>query len=524
MASHEFIKCQGTKLLTSLPADVRHSLRHYEVAAVIRPFQPRPPLHGAAVPRQFCYAAVTDWSLLLLAMSAEGEAAVLLEIPLLMIEDLDVESLDVADVVNDARGVVRSSCISIYPKQTRRTPASTAAQQRGQGGPSVNPVQQQSQQQPRSGSPSSPLQMLKQAFTTDNSSPPPRKFRINQSALVRPPTPEETQRSEWQAAAAAVAPEFQRHMTAGQQQEQQQRRLTQSIMQQLQMPVLHWQQQLQSRKQQPGGLRPSAGPMAEAIEHVNHTTGAVSNRGNQLGLSHGGEFSESNAGAGVQVPSSRAPWSLINQNTAGHSYSSNQTNSSIARLKQRLTSDAVLAAPQSATPSAAEQAAVQDKVAVATVSSSDGSRKGARLKQRLTVDTAATQPSSIANTPQPTTYAALHGAQSTVPTAMGEGMIVHPRDPQPEQESEHPRSLAPLQVTQQPLQLQYHGPGQQQQQGKQRLEQPAPAATVDSNYCLQLITVERSSGLFFHIQRAWIGANMRAALSAAGAPGELPCV
>lgn len=59
-------------------------------------------------------------------------------------------------------------------------------------------------------------------------------------------------------------------------------------------------------------------------------------------------------------------------------------------------------------------------------------------------------------------------------------------------------------------------PQQQQQQQQEQQQQE-----LDQSYCLQLMTVERCSRLWFHLQRAWVGAHMRAALAAAGAPGEL---
>lgn len=40
-----------------------------------------------------------------------------------------------------------------------------------------------------------------------------------------------------------------------------------------------------------------------------------------------------------------------------------------------------------------------------------------------------------------------------------------------------------------------------------------------ADYKFVLVTVERKSNLFFHIQRAWLGAHMRLALTAAGVPG-----
>eukprot|EP00882_Tetradesmus_deserticola_P030147 GHRQ01033824.1.p1 GENE.GHRQ01033824.1~~GHRQ01033824.1.p1 ORF type:complete len:111 (+),score=18.60 GHRQ01033824.1:198-530(+) len=90
MDSHqhlEFIRGQGNKLLTSLPAAVRSRLRHYEVAAVM-PFQPCPPLQGSTVPRCFAYVVVSDWTLLLVSLTSKQEARVLLELPLLLIADL----------------------------------------------------------------------------------------------------------------------------------------------------------------------------------------------------------------------------------------------------------------------------------------------------------------------------------------------------------------------------------------------------------------------------------------------------
>lgn len=50
-----------------------------------------------------------------------------------------------------------------------------------------------------------------------------------------------------------------------------------------------------------------------------------------------------------------------------------------------------------------------------------------------------------------------------------------------------------------------------------------PHQGLDEGYCLQLMTVERCSRLWFHLHRAWVGAHMRAALAAAGAPGDTGC-
>jgi hypothetical protein len=61
---------------------------------------------------------------------------------------------------------------------------------------------------------------------------------------------------------------------------------------------------------------------------------------------------------------------------------------------------------------------------------------------------------------------------------------------------------------------------QQQQQPNQHQPQPHQQQELDQEYCLQLMTVERYSRLWFYLQRAWVGAHMRAILAAAGAPGE----
>ncbi|WIA32815.1 hypothetical protein OEZ86_005997 [Tetradesmus obliquus] len=52
------------------------------------PFQPCPPLRGSSVPRCFAYVVVSDWSLLVVALSAKQEARILLELPLLLIDDV----------------------------------------------------------------------------------------------------------------------------------------------------------------------------------------------------------------------------------------------------------------------------------------------------------------------------------------------------------------------------------------------------------------------------------------------------
>jgi hypothetical protein len=87
----EFTKCQGCQLLTSIPTAARATLHHFEVSAVLEPFQPRPPLApGKPVPqRSFVYVVVTDWSLLLVSMpSSQQGPVVLLEMPLLLIHSM----------------------------------------------------------------------------------------------------------------------------------------------------------------------------------------------------------------------------------------------------------------------------------------------------------------------------------------------------------------------------------------------------------------------------------------------------
>lgn len=60
----------------------------------------------------------------------------------------------------------------------------------------------------------------------------------------------------------------------------------------------------------------------------------------------------------------------------------------------------------------------------------------------------------------------------------------------------------------------------QQQHQQQQTSRHPQQQQLDESYCLQLMTVERCSRLWFHLQRAWVGAHMRAALAAAGAPGK----
>lgn len=87
----EFTKCQGCQLLTSIPAAARAALHHFEVAAVLQPFQARPPLAaGRVVPhKSFVYVVVTDWALLLVSMpSSQQGPQVLLEMPLLLLQHM----------------------------------------------------------------------------------------------------------------------------------------------------------------------------------------------------------------------------------------------------------------------------------------------------------------------------------------------------------------------------------------------------------------------------------------------------
>jgi hypothetical protein len=87
----EFNKCQGCQLLTSIPTAPRATLHHFEVAAVLESFQPRPPLPpGKPVPqRSFVHVVVTDWLLLLVSLpSSKQGPVVLLEMPLLLIHSM----------------------------------------------------------------------------------------------------------------------------------------------------------------------------------------------------------------------------------------------------------------------------------------------------------------------------------------------------------------------------------------------------------------------------------------------------
>jgi len=88
----EFVRCQGINLLGRLPAAARGWVRYYEVAALLQPFRPLPPLAGPAkMPaKRFVYVVVTDWSLFLITMGSKSDAeeSVVLEVPCLGIRDL----------------------------------------------------------------------------------------------------------------------------------------------------------------------------------------------------------------------------------------------------------------------------------------------------------------------------------------------------------------------------------------------------------------------------------------------------
>lgn len=86
----EFVKCQAAGLLSRLPVAVRQSLRYYEVAALVEPFQPQPPLlQGPALGgKSFWYVVVTDWSLFLVSMSGNDERSIALELPFLYIRNM----------------------------------------------------------------------------------------------------------------------------------------------------------------------------------------------------------------------------------------------------------------------------------------------------------------------------------------------------------------------------------------------------------------------------------------------------
>lgn len=89
--SQEFVRCQAIELLSRLPAAARNSVRYYEVAALVLPFQPLPPLSGPRLKaRRYFYFVVTDWSVFVIPMGGKGQVddSVALEIPCLSIRDV----------------------------------------------------------------------------------------------------------------------------------------------------------------------------------------------------------------------------------------------------------------------------------------------------------------------------------------------------------------------------------------------------------------------------------------------------
>lgn len=77
------------RTLGKLPAAAVQGLRYYEILALEERFTPYPPMQGAGLQgRSYVILVVTDWSLLFLSPDGNYEQAVLLELPLLGIEDL----------------------------------------------------------------------------------------------------------------------------------------------------------------------------------------------------------------------------------------------------------------------------------------------------------------------------------------------------------------------------------------------------------------------------------------------------
>lgn len=85
----EFVRCQAIELLSRLPAAARDSVRYYEVAALLKPFQPLPPLSGPQLgAKKYFYFVVTDWSIFVIPFGGSSENAIALELPCLCIRNL----------------------------------------------------------------------------------------------------------------------------------------------------------------------------------------------------------------------------------------------------------------------------------------------------------------------------------------------------------------------------------------------------------------------------------------------------
>ena len=84
-----YTRTDHVRTLGKLPAEARQGLRYYEILALEEGFTPYPPMQGANLEgRSYVIVVVTDWSLLFLSPDGKYDQAVLLELPLLGIEDL----------------------------------------------------------------------------------------------------------------------------------------------------------------------------------------------------------------------------------------------------------------------------------------------------------------------------------------------------------------------------------------------------------------------------------------------------
>ena len=84
----QYARSQGVALIRQLPVHARESIRYYEVAAVLLPFKPRPPLDAKApsLPKNaFFYFVVSDWTLFVCSLTTEGKM-IKLELPWLAIQ------------------------------------------------------------------------------------------------------------------------------------------------------------------------------------------------------------------------------------------------------------------------------------------------------------------------------------------------------------------------------------------------------------------------------------------------------
>lgn len=89
--AHEavYVRNEGTAVVRALPPSTRDTLRYFEMVSVLERFQPLAPLHGATInPQGWYQVVVSDWSLMVLSQSGGSKDAVLLEVPLLSIQDM----------------------------------------------------------------------------------------------------------------------------------------------------------------------------------------------------------------------------------------------------------------------------------------------------------------------------------------------------------------------------------------------------------------------------------------------------